>query len=88
MKLYAVVDKKSQCAEYFIASCDEDACRIWFVMAASSRPMYEFLDDYFLEEVCNLSQTRPFNNAKVTLDGVALKRQIDFRKEQQKDAEN
>lgn len=82
MKLYAVVDKKSACAEYFIASCDEDAMRIWYVMACSSRPMFEFLEDYFLEEICDLPQTRTFKEAKVSIDGVSLKRQIEYRKEQ------
>lgn len=81
-KLYSVVDKKSACAEYFIAACDEDALRIWYVMALSSRPMYEFLDEYFLEEVCSLPDTRTFKDSKVVLDGMSLKRQIDFRKEQ------
>lgn len=81
-KLFAVVDKKSACAEYFIAACDEDALRIWYVMACSSRPMFEFLDEYFLEEVCSLPDSRTFKNSKVVLDGTSLKRQIEFRKEQ------
>lgn len=82
MKLYAVVDKKSACAEYFLASCDEDAMRIWYVMCMSARPMFEFLEDYYLEFVVDLPDTRVFKEAKISLDGSSLKRQIEFRKEQ------
>lgn len=86
MKLYAVVDEKSSVAEYFIASCKEDACRIWFVMAVSSRPMYEFLEDYVLEEVCDLPGVRKYQEAKVALVGSSLKRMIDVKRKENENA--
>lgn len=79
--LYRVVDLKSCCAEYFIASCDEDAFRIWSVMSLSSRPMYEFLDDYELQRVRQLPDTAKLHSG-VIMDGKELKRRIDARRKE------
>lgn len=80
--LYCVVDRKSSCAEYFIASCEEDALRIWSVMALSSRPMYEYLDEYELQHVRQLPDTVMINE-DVVMDGTELKRRIDARRKEQ-----
>lgn len=83
--LYCVVDRKSSCCEYFIASCEEDALRIWSVMALSSRPMYEYLDEYELQHVRQLPDTAKVNE-DVVMDGKELKRRIDARRKEQNDA--
>lgn len=89
MVLYAVCDKKSLHREYFLASCDEDAVRIWLVMASSSRPMLEFLDEFNLTKVLMLSDVSvPSDKNDVVMTGEELRRQIDFRKERLQNAKN
>lgn len=80
--LYCVRDKKSSCAEYFIAACEEEAIRIWAVMSMSSRPMFEFLDDYELQVVRALPDT-VVTSEDVVMEGVNLKRLIDSRRKEQ-----
>lgn len=86
MKLYSVVDKKSCCAEYFIASCDEDAVRIWFVMLRGSAPMREFLEDFELLMVRELDDVCVPSEENMIMDGIDLKRRIEEREELQKNA--
>lgn len=82
MKLYAMVDKKSGVVEYFLASCDEDAYRIFSVMMMQSRPLYEFADDFFVELVEDLRSSRPLIvDDKYLFDGAAVRRVLESRKE-------
>lgn len=83
--LYCVVDRKSSCAEYFIASCEEDAVRIWSVMALSSRPMFEFLDEYELQYVRQLPDIQELGQ-DVIMDGAVLRRQLDQRRKEKENA--
>lgn len=83
--LYCVRDKKSSCAEYFIATCEEEAIRIWSVMCMSSRPMYEFLEDYELQVVRSLPDSVT-NSEHVVMEGFNLKRLIDVRRKEQENA--
>lgn len=88
MKLYALVDKKSSVAEYFVASCDEDAMRISTVMMLSSRPIYEFADDFAVLKVHDLPTTRACIADDVIVDGGELRRQLEARrKEREENAE-
>lgn len=82
MVLYALVDKKSSCAEYFLAQCCEDAMRIAAVMMMSSRPLYEFAPDYVLMSVRELSDTLSIDDQKIVIDGRNLRRSIDVRREE------
>lgn len=83
MRLYAVVDKKSRVAEYYLASCDEDAFRIMAVMMMSSKPMYEFAEDYFLQFVEDVPAVRVLESSEnVLMDGFELRRQLDARREE------
>lgn len=82
--LYCVRDKKSSCAEYFIASCEEEAIRIWSVMCMSSRPMYEFLEDYELQVVRSLPDSVT-KSEDVVMEGFNLKRLLDARRKEQED---
>lgn len=84
--LYCVRDKKSSCAEYFIAACEEEAIRIWSVMCMSSRPMYEFLEEYELQVVRALPDTVT-TSEDVVMEGFNLKRLIDARRKEQENGE-
>lgn len=86
-KLYAVLDKKSACAEYFIANCDEDAARIFAVMMSSSRPMYDFADDFALELVQELTDVRNVTVDTIIIDGFEIKRRLDALREERGNAE-
>lgn len=82
MKLYAMVDKKSGVSEYFLASCDEDAYRIFAVMMMQSRPLYEFADDFYVELVEDLRSSRSLIvDDKYLFDGAAVRRVLESRKE-------
>lgn len=89
MVLYALFDKKSGVLEYFIGSCDEDAMRIGSVMMMSSRPIYEFADDFSIVRIHTLSSTRDVLSPvgeEIVVDCAELKRQLlERRKEQEKD---
>lgn len=86
-RLYAVLDKKSACAEYFIANCDEDACRIFGVMMSASRTMYDFADDFALELVQELKDVRTVTADTIIIDGFEIKRRLDALMEDGKNAE-
>lgn len=87
MRLYAVIDKKSSCSEYFIASCDEDAMRVFGVMMMSSRPMYEYADDYMLSHVMDLPDVRAVViDDTVVIDGFEVRRQLDARRKERENA--
>lgn len=85
MYLYSLVDKKSGGAEYYIASCDEDAMRIASVMMISSRPLYEFAEDFFVMRVCELPQIRALIDIDIVIDCHELRRRIDAKRREQKD---
>lgn len=82
MNLYAVVDKKSCCAEYFLAPCGEDAMRIAAIMMMSSRPLYEFASDYVLIFVRDLENTLVIDDQVIVIDGRNLRRSIDVMREE------
>lgn len=88
MILYALLDKKSGVLEYFIGSCDEDAMRIGTVMMMSSRPIYEFADDFSIVRIQTLVTSRDMLGPvgeEIIVDCSELKRQlIERRKEQEK----
>lgn len=86
MKVFAVVDSKSACAEYFLAQCKEDALRVWFVMLRSSRPMFEFVDDYDLVEVRELPDVITPDASAIVFSGSNMRRMITEREENLKDA--
>lgn len=88
MNLYALTDKKSSVAEYFIASCDEDAMRIASVMMMSSRPLYEFAEDFAVLSVMKLPSTRVVVADEVVVDGFELRRQLDAKREERENAKN
>lgn len=84
MVVYALVDKKSSCAEYFLAPCREDAMRIAAVMMMSSLPLYEFASDYVLMSVRELSDTLVIDDQKIVIDGRNLRRSLDVMREERK----
>lgn len=90
MVLYALLDKKSGVLDYFIGSCDEDAMRIGSVMMMSSRPIYEFADDFSIVRIQTLVSTRdtlgPVGE-EVVVDCSELKRQLIERRKEQENAE-
>lgn len=89
MKLYALVDRKSGVAEYYVASCDEDAFRIASVMMLSSRPLYEFAEDFAVLKVHDLPATKALVTDDVIFDCGELRRQLDARrKEREENVEN
>lgn len=89
MKLYALVDKKSGVPEYYVASCHEDAMRIASVMMLSSRPLYEFADDFAVLKVHDLPAVKALFDEDVIADCAELRRQMDARrKEREENAEN
>lgn len=85
MNLYAMTDKKSSVAEYFISSCDEDAMRIASVMMMSSRPLYEFAEDFAVLSVMKLPSTRVVVADEVVVDGFELRRQLDVKRKERED---
>lgn len=85
MKLYALVDKKSLVSEYYVASCDEDAMRIASVMIMSSRPIYEFCEDFAVLRVMDLPLTRAMIADDVIVDCFELRRQIDAKRKEREE---
>lgn len=89
MKLYALADKKSGVSEYYVASCNEDAMRIASVMMLSSRPLYEFAEDFVVLMVYDLPVTKELVMEDVVFDCGEIRRQLDARrKEREKNAES
>lgn len=85
MNLYAIVDKKSDCAEYILARCDEDALRNFAVLMMAARPVYEFAEDFALHLIRRLPDSG-INSEEVVLDGFEVKRQIDARRKEKENA--
>ena len=86
MNLYCLFDKKSSVAEYYLASCDEDALRLASVMMMVSRPIYEFAEDFCVQRVQSLSATRALVAEEIVLDCFELRRQLDARRKEREDA--